>query len=207
MFTDVREAIDLIVESKLSESVNTNLPASIVSYNAATNRAIVRPDLPKSLDSGDALDPPKIVEVPIVWQASGGGKASLTFPLQPGDRVMLAVQQRSIEGWLSGKNTKPDDPRQFDISDSVAFAGCSPSGTVAHPDNVVLKFDKCFLSLNKDNSIVFGNDKANIIIDADGNMTLNAKSINVNAETNNFVLETHHHPGVQPGAGNTSIPQ
>ena len=200
MFDDPREAIQTMIESHISERVNTSMPATIISYDAATNRAVVKPDLPKRLDNEDLLESPKVVDVPIVWPASGGGKASLSFPLQPGDGVLLSVQQRSMEGWLSGKKEMPDDPRQFDLSDCVAHAGCQPSGIVAHPDNVVLKFDKCFLSLNKDNSIVFGNDKGNITIDASGNMTLNAQTIKIATPANSFVLEHHIHTHTQPHA-------
>ena len=206
MFSDPREAIQTMIESVISEHVNTNIPATIVSYNAAANRAIVKPVMPKRLDNGEALDPPQVVEVPIVWPASGGGNASFTMPLQPGDGVMLAVQQRSIEGWLSGKTTMPDDPRQFDLSDSVAIAGCSHSGTVAHSDNVVLKFGKANVTLMPDGMIVFGNDKGNITIDAGGTMTLHAQTIKINTPANSFTLETHIHPQGSDAHGDAEVP-
>jgi hypothetical protein len=206
MFDDPREAIQTMIESHISERVNTNIPAKIISYDAANNRAVVMPTLPKRLDNDEPLEPSKIVEVPIVWPASGGGNASFTMPLKPGDGVMLAVQQRSIEGWLSGKETMPDDPRQFDLTDSVAIAGCSPGGTVAHPDNVVLKFGKANLTLMPDGMIVFGNDKGNITIDANGNMTLHAQTIQIQTSARNFQLETHSHKNTQPGSGNSGVP-
>jgi hypothetical protein len=192
MISDPREAIQLMIESTLGD-VNTNMPATIVSYDAARNRAIVKPDLPKRLDSEQPLESPQIVEVPIVWPASGGGNASFTMPLKAGDGVMLSFQQRSLEGWLSGKKTMPDDPRQFDLSDCVAIAGCQPSGTVAHSDNVVLKFGKANVTLMPDGTIVFGNDQGNITIDGGGTMTLHAQTIKINTPANSFTLETHRH--------------
>jgi hypothetical protein len=193
MYSDPHEAIQLAVESILSESINTSMPASIMSYDAAKNRAVIKPDLPKRLDNGNPLESPKVVEIPIAWPSAVGGKASLTMPLQAGDPLVSVVQQRSLEGWLDGHRTMPNDPRQFDISDSIAIPGGGASGTVADPNHVVLKFDKCFLSLHNDNSLVLGNDKATITIDPSGVMTLKAQSIKIDTPSNAFTLETHKH--------------
>lgn len=202
---NLTELIEQQVEVSLG-AVNTNMPAKIVSYNPATNRAVVIPSLPKRLASEEPLDPSQIVEVPMVFHSSGGGKASLTFPMQPSDGVMLSIQQRSLEGWLDGKETMPDDPRQFDLSDSVAIPGCQSTGIVGHPEDVVLKFDKTFVTLKKDNILVMGNDKASITIDAAGNMTIQAQSIQINTPARSFVLETHRHDNVQNGPGNSGMP-
>src|SRR4029077_12213620 len=113
MFSDLIESLQTMIESSLSE-INTGTPGEVVSYNAATNRAVVRPTLPKKLDNGEVLEAPKIVEVPVQFHSSGGGNASFTFPLKPGDPVTLSYQQRSMEGWLKGSKDAPDDPRQFD---------------------------------------------------------------------------------------------
>jgi hypothetical protein len=163
---DLTELIEQQIEVQLGNTLNTSMPAKIISYNAATNRAIVKPDLPKRLASGEALESPQVVEVPVLFPASGGGKASMTFPLKPGDGVMLVIQQRSLEGWLDGKNTMPDDPRQFDLSDSVAIAGCQPSGIVGDPDNVVLKFDKASMILTKDNNIIHKATEGSYTVDS-----------------------------------------
>lgn len=194
------EAIQQMIETSIAD-INTSMPGKIVSYNAATNRAIVKPDLPKAVAVGDALDSPQIVEVPIVWPASGGGSASFTMPLKAGDGVMLQFQQRSIEGWLDGKNTMPDDPRQHDLSDCVAIAGCSPGGTVAHSDDVVLKFGGTEIRLKPDGTLHMGQAGAGITIDGGGNMTLKAASIKVDAGGKTFNLEHHKHTNVQPGQG------
>jgi len=185
-------SIQQTVETMLGD-INTQSPGTIVSYDAATNRAIVKPALPKRLANDEELQSPQIVEVPVVWTSSGGGKAGITFPLQPGDGVMLSFQQRSMEGWLDGKNTMPDDPRQFDLSDCVAIPGLQASGISAHSDDVVLKFDKTIVTLKKDGSLVMGNDKGGITIDADGNITLKGQSIKVDTPAKAFTLETHRH--------------
>ena len=41
MYSDFVEAIQLMIESTLAD-INTNAPGEIVSYDAATNRAVVK---------------------------------------------------------------------------------------------------------------------------------------------------------------------
>lgn len=203
MWEDLVDALNQMVERKLSD-VNTNMPATVISYDAAKNRAVVKPVMPKRLAEDDPLPPPQIVEVPIVWPASGGGNASFTMPLKPGDGVMLAVQQRSIENWLGGSNGIPDDPRQFDLSDCVAIAGCSSGGTVAHDSDVVLKFNKMEVRLKPDNSVRIGNDQGSITIDSGGKIVLHGSSVRVETPTVSFNLETHRHQST--GAGSVTTP-
>jgi len=205
MFSSLVESLQLMIESSLSD-INTNAPGEIVSYNAATNRAVVKLTTPKKLDNGEVLEPPKIVEVPVVFNASGGGNASFTFPLKPGDPVTLSFQQRSMEGYLKGSKDAPDDPRQFDLSDCVAIPGGGHSGTVGHSDNVVLKFGAANVTLKPDGTIIFGNGGGNITIDSGGNMTLKAASIKVDAGGKNFNLEHHKHKDTQPGGGLSGEP-
>lgn len=205
MYDAIVRSLQTVIESSLSE-INTSVPGTVISYNAQTNRAVVRPDLPKRLASDEVLQPPDIVEVPMVWTSSGGGASTFTMPIKPGDGVMLSFQQRSLEGWLSGVKDIPDDPRQFDLSDCVAIPGCQSSGISADPNDVVLKFNKTEVRIKPDGTIVLGNDNGNITIDGSGNMTLNAASIHVVTPARSFVLETHVHTGVQIGLGNTSMP-
>jgi len=198
LMDDFTDAIQLTIESSLS-GINTSMPGKVVSYNAATNRAVVRPSLPKQIDSGEVLDPPKIVEVPVQWHAAGGGNVSFTMPLKPGDDVLLSFQQRSMEGYLNGNNSAPDDPRQFDLTDCVAIPGGGASGIVGHSDNVVLKFGNANVTLKPDGTIIFGNGGGNITIDSGGNMTLHASTITIDAGGKHFNLEHHVHKEVQRG--------
>lgn len=205
MFDDLTEAIQQMIEKAVS-NVNTSLPGKVISYNAATNRAVVKPDLPKSIAVGEPLESPEIIEVPIVWPSSGGGKSSFTMPLQPGDGVLLNFQQRSLENWLDGKMVMPDDPRQHDLSDCVAIAGCAPGGIVAHDKDVVLKFNETQVRITPDDTIILGNSKGNITIDSSGNMTLKAQSIHIDTPPKKFQLEIHVHMNVRSGIENSGQP-
>ena len=223
MHNSTIRSIQTMIETSMSE-MNTQIPGTIVSYDAKTNRAVVKPDLPKRIASDESLPAPNIVEVPIIWASSGGGSSTLTMPIKPGDGVMLSFQQRSMEGWLSGNKDMPDDPRQFDLSDCVAIPGCQPNGIVGHPEDVVLKFNKAQLRIMPDGTIILSNDKggmtidggtgkitfnngnAGITIDNAGNIGINGQTINITTPEHTFVLETHQHTGVQAGPYNTGQP-
>jgi len=172
--TDLAYTVQRIIESILSD-INTSTPGVIVSYDAAKNRAIVKPDIPKWLADDDELATPKIVEVPILWPASSGGKTSFTMPLKAGDGVMLMFTQRSLEGWLSGSKEMPDDPRQFDLSDCIAIPGLQSSGISADVDDVVLKFEKSEMRIKKDGTISIKTDQAEIKMTSDGKIDITAQ--------------------------------
>ena len=129
------EAMQAATETALSD-LNTSQPGVVVSYDPKRNRAVVRPSLPKRLADGTELAAPDIHEVPILWTSGGG--ATFTFPVKPGDGVMLQSQQRSLEGWLGGSDAAPDDPRRFDMSDVVAVPGLRSASPPTDPDAVVL---------------------------------------------------------------------
>jgi hypothetical protein len=152
---DQIQAIQQVIETALAEA-NTAEPARIVSYNPATNRAIVRASMPKRMADGSVLDAPQIYEVPVVWPVSSGGGAGgaiLSFPVKPGDGVMLIYQQRSLDGWSSGNDAAPDDPRHHDISDAVAIPGLSASGVSPNPTDVELRFGQSRMVIQPDASV------------------------------------------------------
>jgi hypothetical protein len=130
------DAIESGVQSMLGE-INTAMPGRIVSYDPATNRAVVQPSLPKMLADGTPLPAPTIAEVPVLWPAIGG--AVFTMPVRPGDEVWLQFSQRSLDQWLGGDDSAPNDPRSFDLSDAVAIPGLRRDLPPVDPDAVVLQ--------------------------------------------------------------------
>lgn len=124
-------------ETQLSE-VRTTCPGKLVSYDNATNRAVVKPSLPKALADGRDLDSPNIHEVPVAWPMGGG--FIMTWPLRPGDGLTLSFAERSLEGWLSGNDRAPDDPRRFDISDCIAEPNLKATGVSPDNNSVVMSF-------------------------------------------------------------------
>lgn len=136
---DFSATVEQAIEAALSD-VNTTVPGTIVSFDASRNRAVVRPSLPKRLADGTELAAPDIHEVPVQWPTASGG-VLFTMPIRPGDGVTLHFAQRSLDNWLSGDGTAPEDPRRYDLTDAVAVPGLRASMAAVDPDNVVLAMD------------------------------------------------------------------
>lgn len=111
--------------------VSVALPATIVDYDHARQVATVKPTVsarrqdPESL----ALIPealPTIGNVPVLFPSSTG--FAWTFPLLPGDPVLLVFCDRSIDEWKAtgAPENVPQDIRRFDLTDAVALVGLRP---------------------------------------------------------------------------------
>lgn len=151
--------------------INVSLPGVVVSYDAATCRATVIPTIPKRLNDDSELAPPKIVNVPILFPTAdiNGAVAQITVPIKPNDGVFLIFCQRSLENWLSGSNSAPDDPRMMDLSDAFAIPGCNQKSPSADADNL---------------SISYG--EGSIKIAPNGEITIDTPKLMVNAPTSQF---------------------
>lgn len=208
------QAMQIATETSLSE-VNTMMPGKIISYDPARNRAIVQPIQPKAMADGTSLEPPTIAEVPIAWGMGSGGTAGLTAPIKPGDGVMLQFSQRSLEGWLSGNNMAPDDPRRFDLTDAVAVPGLAASGVVANATDVELRFGPVKLRLRPDGGAVLETVGGNLTITADGVAAFTGPRVTVSGDVvvtgdvtaGTISLRNHVHLGVQSGGGISGVPR
>jgi hypothetical protein len=81
--------------------VHTSMPASVVSYNEGTGRAVVRPCGKRALladDDGVASEQlPDLPNVIVAWP--GGGGFVLRFPLNAGDSGWLHFSEVDASGW------------------------------------------------------------------------------------------------------------
>lgn len=128
---DLGEVLAEVVSFALGR-ISTSLPAQIVAYDPATQRAVVKPTISARYHDPetDALVPvplPTISGVPVVFP-SGTGFA-LTWPLVPGDTVLLVICDRSLDEWEStgAPENIPQDTRRFDLTDAVAIPSVRPS--------------------------------------------------------------------------------
>lgn len=111
--------------------IHTALPARILSYDSAAQRATVDPVVEgrfEDPDTGDLIPyvMPAVSNVPVLFP--GGGGCSITWPLEKGDIVYLVCAERSLDEWLSGggDDVIPRDSRRFDLTDAVAMPGLRP---------------------------------------------------------------------------------
>lgn len=114
------EALFAAIESERRE-INTTLDGTIVSYDRATQRAVVQPKLERKY--GDkTLKAPQLQEIKVAMP--GGGGYGVHYDLQAGDPVVLHVRQRSVDtSQTDGSDADGAPGRMHDLSDAIAYPG------------------------------------------------------------------------------------
>jgi hypothetical protein len=119
------------------DDLHVMLPGSVQLYDPTSQTANIQPLIKRRVKCADGTELletlPVLVKVPIVFPRGGGTPGFfITFPIQPGDYVMLVFAERSLDVWLAdptADSTNPVDPGEFrkhDISDAVAIPGLYP---------------------------------------------------------------------------------
>lgn len=104
----------------------TSLPARVESYDAASKSATVQP-LVYDHHADEAGDVeverlPTIVRVPVMFPGSGAFR--ITFPVLPGDIVLVVCTSCALDRWKAlGGEVDPEDPRRGDLTDAIAIPG------------------------------------------------------------------------------------
>lgn len=94
------------------------LPAVVISYDRATNRAEVRPLVQVVLTDGSNLARPAVASVPVLQL--GGGGFVLSFPIKPGNLGWIKAADRDLTLFLqSYREGPPNTARLHDFADSV----------------------------------------------------------------------------------------
>lgn len=115
------EAIEVALNSVQSR-MRTAIPAKVVSYRATPTPVVSV--MPVVMDETGGK-PARVDEVPVVFPQGGG--YTFTWPLKPGDDVMLLVSDRPIDRWqVTGSVAPKGHGRMHSLTDAVAFPGPSP---------------------------------------------------------------------------------
>lgn len=167
------EVMKVGVDRALSE-IHTCLPGRIESYDHTKQRAQVKPLIKKKYRDGQVAALPVIPDVPVVFPRAKD--FSFTFPLEPGDFVMLHFSERSLELFLTkGGDQEPGDTRKFDLTDAIAVPGLYPFSEESLSEN-----NEDVLTVFKENKIrITGGGNLEMEVAADkvvnvgGNCTIN----------------------------------
>lgn len=107
--------------------MNVAIPGRVTEYDPTEQRATVQPLIDLGFrtekDDRDCEARPPVTEVPILFQGAGGMR--ITFPVQPGDLVLLIFSHASLDLWLAndGRQVDPGDDRTHHASDAIAIPG------------------------------------------------------------------------------------
>lgn len=170
------EAAAAQIDGRLKE-LHTAGPGIINSYDPETRTCSVQPAI-KRVFNGVAVDLPLCVDCPVQFPEGGG--FILTFPLQPGDEVLLVLAERAIDNWFAAGGTQePAEYRMHDLSDGFAIAGIRNQtrnlAAISATDVELRNEDgsqRISLAPNGDISQVTG--PASTVLGADGKFTVNA---------------------------------
>lgn len=181
--------------------VDDMIPAKVVSYDDATNRAVIKPLVMLGTTDGQKISRAQLSNIPVF--RFGGGGFFIRFPVKAGDfgwlkatdRDMSLIMQRGgLEDW-------PNTLRQHSFSDGMFFPDTLKSWVIdgANADALVIQ--------SLDGSVCVSLHSGKVKIEATdievvGNMSVTGTM------TNNGVNigSTHVHSGVDAGPSNTGGP-
>lgn len=123
-------------------SVWGEIDGQIRSFDPIRQTATVQP-LYRPKFNGKPVDMPELLEVPVRFARAGNG--ALTYPVAPGDKVVLRPKMRSSELYHTDGDGAASDARSFSLSDMEAHldGGESLQDPIPNFDaaNTHLRFD------------------------------------------------------------------
>lgn len=194
--------------SKFLQDIDDMLPARVVSYDRATNRAVVVPMVKVLTTDGRQIDRAQIASVPVLQM--GGGGFVLAFNLQPGDLGYIKANDRDTSLVMQAyRDNAPNTLRMHSFSDGVFIPHVMTGYTIAgeDADHAVLQ------SLDGSVKVSLGTDSLKLaagalsIVIGPSNITLNGPVVMPDGATIGgiaFGTHVHHKNGA---ANHTSGPE
>lgn len=166
---DLGAAIGFVFK-KLLEKTDGQLPAQVLEYNRATNRAVVQPLISIISTSGQRVGRAPIAAVPVL--ALGGGNFFVNFPLGKGDTGWIEASDRDISLFLqSSQIAQPNDTRLHSFE---------------HGRFVPDAFDKYTFTPDAGALVISSYDGSTRIVMSQGKIQLFAPEIDINSTTFNI---------------------
>lgn len=182
---DRRSSLDTVIQTGIDSNLkdlHTCLPGEVISFSASTQTADIQPSI-KRVINGSPVNLPVLKAVPVRFQRSAD--FAVTFPLSPGDHVMVIFCERSIDSWLElGGIQDPLDVRRHHLSDAFALPMMYPN------TNVVPDMDPANLQIKT----ISGNVKITVRPDGtldittSGDIDINSGAdVNINTTGNSYI--------------------
>lgn len=124
-FEDMHEAL-LAALAGWQSGLWTALPAEVVSFNAEEMTIVAQPTIQARMREADGtmvwVTMPLLPDVPVCFPNGGG--YTLTFPIAPGDEVLVVLASRCIDAWWQSSGVQVQaELRMHDLSDGFAIPG------------------------------------------------------------------------------------
>ena len=213
------------VIKKMMQQTDDMLPAKVISYNRASNRAMVQPLITLLTTKNEIIERPPVASVPVLQL--GGGGFVLSFPINPGDIGWIKANDRDISQFKqSFAMGAPPTQRKKTFADAVFIPDTMLRGVTINGEdagNVTLqnldgtcrvtiwgdrvKITAPQIVLDSPLTTITGEVRAGTNSSYTTTATFHGNIItdhDVIAQT--VSLHDHTHNGVQPGGGNTGAP-
>lgn len=109
--------------------IHTALPGEIVSYDAGTGTATVKP-IGKYVTSDEKeLNYPTITEAPVVFPFCQNAGVGIAFPVKKGDSCIIIISEVELDAWRSGAES--EGSLRFDLTSAMVIPGLLEGGSAA----------------------------------------------------------------------------
>jgi hypothetical protein len=108
--------------SEMVQGLHTAIPGKIVKYDPAKCEAEVLPYGKFKKPDGSFLDFPQLNHVPVYFMQSMGQKATVVYPINPGDECQIFVQEQTLDTWR-GSGAESNNDLRFDLTNAVVLVG------------------------------------------------------------------------------------
>lgn len=196
---------------KLTQSMDDMLPARVVAFDRATNRAQVQPLVQVLTTDGQVVTRAQVASVPVLQ--IGGGGFVLNFPIKPGDLGWIKANDRDISLFLqSFAEAKPNTVRMHSFADGLFIPNILTGFTIAgeDADNVVLQtLDGSVRIAVWPGKVKITAPQLHIVADVliEGDVTIEGGITSTgDIVAGGISLMTHVHTGVESGPSNTGGP-
>lgn len=206
----------------LQGRMRTAMPGIVQSFNAAEGTCEVQPAIQGVISGTPArlVNLPLLLDCPVVFPSGGG--FTLTFPLEPGDEVLIVFGDRCVDGWWeSGDVAPPAEYRMHDLSDGFVIPGpkSRPKAVAAATTGAQLRSDDGAVSVQvSDTGVKLKAGSATAELLSSG-LTVTVGAAVFAFTSAGFdqigghlkhdainIGKDHKHSGVQTGGGNTGNP-
>lgn len=190
--------------TKFLQGVDDMLPAQIVEYDRATNRASVQPLIQMVTTRGDLIERAQLASLPVL--NIGGGGFILSFPLKPGDLGWIKASDRDISLFLQTlAQVRPNTVRMHSFEDAVFIPDVMREWALSGEDAeraVLQSTDGAVrVAVGADGVYITGATKIVGNVEIDGNV-----SVSGDVEADGISLTTHRHGGVVAGSAQSGGP-
>lgn len=117
------QLFNAVLTQRLTD-VHTAMPARVEKFDAVKQVADCAPLLQAKVETEagfETVSLPVVPNVPVVFP--GGGDFRVTFPVKPGDVVLLVFSEASLDRWQAMDGVQPADGRRHHLADAIAIPG------------------------------------------------------------------------------------